>query len=204
VKWIKKIDRKYLLEVNSSQLNYWVLDGLISEFPKAKFILTIRDCYSWLDSFINHSLSRPCSDQWAKLRDLRFKRPQFKYAKQEEILIKHNLYTLDGYLSYWAEHSEEVIRTVPKERLLIIRTDEINISIEKVANYLGILSSTLNYDKAHLYKARQKFNILSKIDRKFLDEKINVHCKELMSKYFPEFINSNRVVWRCNDGRHEP
>jgi len=185
-KWIRKKDREDMYEVDSSQLNYWFLDILSSEFPGAKFILTIRDCYLWLESFVNHSLERPCDDLWKALRDLRFKKDQFKYAEQEDVLRRHGLYTLDGYFSYWAEHNERVIRSVPSERLLIVRTDEISQSFEKMAGFLGISSDTLDHRKAFLFKAKQKFNILEKIDRQFLAEKAKAHCEKLMNKFFPE------------------
>jgi len=32
----------------------------------------------------------------------------------------------------------------------------------------------------------QKFNLLAQIDKDFLAAKANLHCKELMDKYFPE------------------
>ena len=59
--YIKKRDRSRYLEVDSSQVNAFLLDILLQEFSEARFILTIRDCYSWLDSIINHSLLRPTS-----------------------------------------------------------------------------------------------------------------------------------------------
>jgi len=55
--YLLKRDRVLQLELDSSQLNYFFLHELVELFPKAKFILTIRNPYAWLDSFINHQLS---------------------------------------------------------------------------------------------------------------------------------------------------
>lgn len=187
IKHIRARDETLYLELDSSQLNYFLIDILIKEFPDTKFILTIRDCYSWLDSFINHQLARPCPPNWLRMRDFRFKHSRFKYAEEEQILAQHGLYTLDGYLSYWAEHNREVLAKVPKSRLLMIRTHEISTEIERIAEFVGVLPETLNREKSHSFKAKEHFNILSSIDKYFLEEKINTHCKSLMDEVFPNF-----------------
>lgn len=187
LRYVKTSDKQLQLELNSSQLNYFILDILISEFTQAKFILTIRDCYSWLDSFINHQLARKCSPAWAKLRDVRFKSSQFQHVQEERVLEKHGLYTLDGYFSYWAKHNRKVLAIVPAEKLLVIRTHEIAKEIERIADFVGVPANTLNPEKAHSFKHKNKFNILSEIDKDFLEQKVHQHCKVLMDKLFPDF-----------------
>lgn len=186
-KFVKLEDKLLWLELNSSSFNYWLLDILLTEFTNVKFILTIRDCYSWLDSFINHQLYSPCSPAWQKLRDIRFKSSQFQYSEAEQILAKWGLYTIDSYLSYWVKHNREVLVKVPKSRLLVVRTHEISTNIERIAEFLGIPPETLNCEKSHSFKAKEQFNILSSIDRYFVEEKINTHCKSLMDEFFPNF-----------------
>lgn len=66
----RSIDVELCLEMNSSNLNEFYIDLYVSEFPKAKFILTIRDCYSWLDSYINNQLYWKVPYYWKQLRDL--------------------------------------------------------------------------------------------------------------------------------------
>src|SRR5436190_16002112 len=53
--WLRARDRRLALEVDSSHLNLDLLDFLLHEFPDARFLLTIRDCYSWLNSMFNQS-----------------------------------------------------------------------------------------------------------------------------------------------------
>jgi hypothetical protein len=186
IKYIRARDKTLYLELDSSQLNYFLIDILIKEFPDTKFILTIRDCYSWLDSFINHQLARPCPPNWLRMRDFRFKHSRFKYA-EEQILAQHGLYTLDGYLSYWAEHNREVLAKVPKSRSLMVRTHDISTEIKRIAEFVGVPPETLNREKSHSFKAKEHFNILSSIDKYFLEEKINIHWKSLMNEVFPDF-----------------
>ena len=85
-KFIRDIDNNLCLEMNSSNLNELFIDQLVSEFPKAKFILTIRDCYSWIDSYINNQLYWKVSSCWMQIRNLRFKPELFSHSIHERIL----------------------------------------------------------------------------------------------------------------------
>src|SRR4051812_24459209 len=42
------------LEVDCAGLNGWVVPDLVPLSPRARFLLTIRDPYTWLDSMVNH------------------------------------------------------------------------------------------------------------------------------------------------------
>jgi hypothetical protein len=135
--------------MESSSLNYFFVDILVNEFSEAKFILTIRDCYSWLESLISQHLStRVLSERywfrhyWGDVNDLRF-RTNKKHAKEEKVLADNGLYTLDGYFSYWREHNSKVLATVSEERLLVVKTQEINQSLRKMEEFLGITPGTL-------------------------------------------------------------
>jgi hypothetical protein len=124
------------------------------------------------------------------LSDLRF-RTNKQHSKEEEVLAHNGRYTLDGYFSYWREHNSKVLTTVPKERLLVIKTREIDQNLRKIEEFLGIPLGTL--PKNVREKARRKrFNLLSQIDQDFLEAKANFHCKELMDKYFPEIKGFNK------------
>lgn len=58
--------------------------------------------------------------------------------------------------------------------------------VKKIADFLGISVGNLNVSKSHSYKGRKKSEVLFKIDRQFLEDKIDLHCRELMDIYFPE------------------
>ena len=53
IEWLRACDRRLALEVDSSWLNLDILDILRREFPDARFLLTVRDCYSALDATVN-------------------------------------------------------------------------------------------------------------------------------------------------------
>jgi hypothetical protein len=185
-RYLLERDRRLWLDVDSSHLNFFLLGKLVKLFPEAKFILTIRNPYSWLDSFINHELAYEASDRWLKLRDFRF-RPDIYIHRQEEMILKEKgLYTLDGYLSYWRHHNHTVIHTVPEERLLVVRTDQITDRAEKIAAFAGVSSRDIRREKTHAFKARAKFGLLEKIDQDYLEYKVKEHCGDLLAHFFPE------------------
>jgi hypothetical protein len=206
---IRKRDRRLQLEMDSSSINGYIVDILAEEFKEAKFILTIRDCYSWLDSIVNHNIfiskRQPKWNRWQYWRGEHFiqwensiyKTHQLKHAEPEQVLAKNGLYALDGYLSYWAEHNNKVLAAVPKERLLIIKTSEFKQSIPRIENFIGVTPGSLPRDtKINVRKKQDKYNLLSQIDKNFLDEKVNTHCKELMDRFFPEITISEVEAWR--------
>ncbi len=183
-KYVIYLDNKLQLEFNSSFLNNWQLDVLVAEFPDAKFIFTIRDCYSWLNSFINDKIS---SENERFLNIILGKRT-YQYAKEELILYEKGSYTLDALLSYWAKINNEILATVPKSRILVIRTHEISSKMDEIADFFDIPSKVLDLTKSHMNKSMEYPNILSKIDKDYLSSKVNLHCKALMDKFFPGFI----------------
>lgn len=185
-RYVRERDRQLYLEVDSSQLNGFLLEALVAEFKKARFLLTIRDPYSWLDSFINDSLRRETSEGWIMFRDLRFRANVFKHPPEETILKERGLYTLDGYLSYWAMHNQKVLSLVPREQLLVVRTDQITERAHQIAEFAGLPQESIRQEQTHAFKNPTKYRILHEINRDYLEEKVGKHCQPLMTKYFPD------------------
>lgn len=190
-RYLKRRDRRLWLEMESSHLTYFYIEWLVRLFPKAKFILTVRDCRSWLESWINFVLPgmqrrqqrRSGESEWRPVMDFRFK-TQSPHPPEEKILAERGLYTLDGYLSNWADHNRAMLAAVPKERLLVVRTNEIEKDLGKIAAFLDIRAGQLDPSKSHSFKSGKKFDILSKIDPGYLQRKLDEHCGELMRQLF--------------------
>ena len=183
-RWLLRRDRRLGLELDSSQLNASFADLLPDLFPEARFILTIRDCYSFLESVIDHQLSRPDSPDWRQMRALRF--GGFEYQPQEQALIRRGLYPLAGYLSYWARHNQHVLDCIPSERLLVVRTTEIADSIHQIAHFLEIDPESIDITQCHAYPAKQRFGVLSQIDHDFIEHQVATYCSSIMNQFFPQ------------------
>ena len=197
-------DRQFALDIDSSQLNYFYLPELLELFPNSKFVLTIREPRSWLDSLINHQLARGTPPpEWRRLRDFRFARDGAEHPPEEAALKARGLYTLDGYLSYWRRHNQDVIRLVPPEKLLVVRTDQISQRADDIARFAGLpqrgepagkTAGKAAADKSHTFKALKKFGVLGELEPEYLDEKIRQHCSELVSEFFPDALPSRALA----------
>ena len=187
-RYIIRRDRRLWLDIDSSQLNFYMLEKLVELFPDAKFILTIRYPIAWLDSFINHQLSRRGRDHWRRLRDLRYRPDIYSHPDEERVLQEKGLYTLDGYLSYWAHHNSTVIDTVPPDRLLIVRTDRISETTDEIVSFSGIPADSFKRGASHIPSAKKKLHVLDELDRSYLAQKVNEHCGDLVARFFPETV----------------
>lgn len=197
--YIRQRNRRLTLDVDSSQLNFFLLEAILEQFRTARFLLTIRDPYSWLNSFVNDSLRRQTTENWMRLRELRFRANLFTHSPAEQILKQLGLYTLDGYLSYWAMHNDKVLSLVPTDRLLVVRTDEITGRAYEIADFAGLSRSYVRPERSYEFKNPIEFGVLKKIDRSYLENKIISHCRPLMLRFFPEIqLATSGLVLPCS------
>jgi hypothetical protein len=193
--YIRARDQRRRWEMESSMLLLPFLDILVREFPRARFILAIRDCYSWLDSQLNqHLANRAPPPSWRRFRELKFGVPA-GHPREERALAELGLFTLDGYLASWAEHNRRVLAAVPRDRLLVIRTHEIARDLPAIAEFVGVPADTVSASRAHSYKAAVRLDVPSRLDPAYLEERFEAHCGELMRAHFPE-LGSYRE-WRA-------
>lgn len=195
VEFIRSRDRRLRLELECSHPLFHFLDALLGEFAEAKFILTIRDCYSWLDSQTNNQLSYIEGPHWRDFGEFKYQSEIVRHPREERILARFGLYTLDGYLSAWAFHNSKVLASVPRNKLLVVRTQDIARDMAKIADFLGVPAAHLDSAGAHSFKGGRKFGLLSKLDEQYLEEKVNKYCRALMDEYFPEVENFSR--WKA-------
>ena len=183
------------LEMNSSHYNGFFIEELYSTFRNAKYILTIRDPISWIDSWFNHQLSREnyAPDTMFDLgRRLYYDRGH-NYSKHDAFLEALNIFPIRSYFEFWHDHNKKILNTVPKEKLMIVKTKNISSSINDFSSFLGIDEKDVCNTESHGYKARGKHHILSKIDKNYLLDLALETCGELNDQYFSETPISSQV-----------
>lgn len=179
-------DRRLGLTVDVSNLNVFLVDLLLELDPGAKFVLTIRDPWSWLDSIVNHYLRRPPTEQWRAFADHRFGRSGDPHPAEETALADAGPYPLAGYLGYWRAHMAKALDTVPADRLLVVRTERIVAEAARIAEFGGLPAARVDRSAIHEYRNPAKRPILQEISREHLDEQVRLHCEPLLSQFFPE------------------
>jgi len=184
---LRQLDRRMWLEFNASYVNSFLCDLLLDEHPHAKFVVTIRDCYSWLDSMFNHLIGRAHGEL-----QLQFHRWYLdslspgSHHRGERVLEQRGIWPLDVWLRAWSLHNTRILELIPSDRLLVVRTQDIRRDIPRLANFLGIPADTLDARRSHEYKAQAKFGLLSQIDQDYLHACVAERCADLMTKFFPE------------------
>jgi hypothetical protein len=185
-RFLRLRNRRLWLEMESNHLLVHFVPELVSLFPRALFVLTVRDCYSWMASYVNHHLTHDdTKDFWVRLRDQHFG-PRTGHGPFERPLAERGLHTVDGYLSHWSWHNSRVLRSVPEERLLVVRTSDISRSTGRLSDFLGVPESSLSIAQSHSNRARRYEGVVRQLDRDFLRERAKTLCGALMEELFPE------------------
>jgi hypothetical protein len=201
--YLRLRDYQGKLEMDSSSFNHYYLDILEEEFPDAKFIFTIRDCYSWLNSYLNmllrwrkgHQTTRSKIPTW-QIHYGRFKLGEFDpddFASPQVLKLRLPD-MLDRFLRCWSEYNSRVLDRLPAERSIVIRTHEISESLVKLALFAGVAENRLAGVAKHSNYGPNKINLLRFIDRDLLEDRCNHYCSNLMNRMFPEY-RLDKFLW---------
>jgi len=196
--FVKNRDASGNFDFESSCFNIY-FHSILSEEPSAKFIFCIRDSYSWLDSVLNMALNpdNECLSPGYIVLGLPFELPGGDCEEKKE-LCRNFLKYIDTPLQYWANTNARVLKELPYDRTIIIRTHEIFDSMGRIADFFKIPADTLLSNYSHSNKARKRYDILSKLDHDKLKGKFDLYCSSLMEKFFPgysleKFLNGQEV-----------
>ena len=196
--FLRARDRRLWLEMESSHLLVHFVEDLVELFPDALFVFTVRDCYTWMASYVNHHLGHDdTKDFWKRMRRLHFG-PREGFDPLERELEELGLFTVDGYLSYWQWHNARVLECVPAERLLVLRTAEISNRSEDLADFLGVPRNTISLKKSHSNRARKDSGVIERLDPDYLRQRAEALCEPMMQRLFPEIQGPRQAFdsWR--------
>jgi hypothetical protein len=180
---LRRRRRTLRLEVDVAGFLSPVAPELRDEFPRARFILTIRDCFSWLRSFLELTYLYPARpdtplDRW---RDARFGPKVATWDERSIPLRSRGLYPIPAILSHWCTENERVLREISPERLLVVRTEELSRSLERIAEHCGIAPQSLH--ETHANAARSEAGLLAQVPTSYLVEAAEP-CAELMERFW--------------------
>ncbi|MFK7739345.1 MAG: sulfotransferase [Planctomycetota bacterium] len=190
--FVRRRDARLQLDVDASHVNAFLLEAIQAEFPDARFLLTIRDCYSWMDSAMNHSVN---TGSWSRIDreyiEFYLASGSVEYSEFDSFLRTYDLLSIDSYLSAWVRHNEAVLRSVPAARLLVLKTSEISDSLERIAEFAGLSAELIAPGFRAQGLARSKHGLLDRVDPGYLEERVQQLCGALMRRYFPD-VHSRR------------
>lgn len=179
-------DTRLQLEFDSSWANYFIMDRLSTLFPEARFIQLIRDCYTWLESIINHLIVRTIPEDVQSILDWWFEPSKYPYTESDHGLQEAGVYSLDCFVTRWSIHAEGPAKAIPPDRLITIRTPEIRSSARRLADFLNVSIDQIDTTKSHRNVGEKVQPLLSLVAKDYLDDTVARICKDSMNKYFPE------------------
>jgi hypothetical protein len=156
--------------------------------PDARFVVLIRDCFSWMDSLLEHwtRVARdvpgeaglvvpgaPTND-WATVSSqLRAGRPSAGLAAT---LVKT-----------WAETYTRLLAEVPGDRTLVVRTEDIHASGPRLGALCGVDPATLRMD-ARRNVAPGRRGVLAALPQDIVVREAERWCAPLSEEYWgPEW-----------------
>ena len=186
-KTLRRRDRLLGLEMESSSLAGILIEPMLEACPEKKFILTIRDVYSWCDSWIDHNLNAPPppSSLFGALDRVRLRVEDFPPTTYDAPLVARGLSSLASYFQLWAGHNTQVLQVVPAERLLVVKTEEIAGRIPDIAQWVGVPTRTLRADRGWLFAAPTKHRVLATLDASYVRDTAQRFCGTLMAQLYP-------------------
>lgn len=179
-------DTRLGLDCDSSWANHFLMSDLAKAFPDAQFILLIRDCYTWVESLINHMLTVEIPANVRAFAEWWFQPQKHPYGRGERLLEERGLFSIGCYLTCWRTHVTRSCASVPSHRMLIIRTHEMRQSLDDLARFLHIPREQLDDTNCHLNRGTREARITSLIDHTFLEEAVDSICGDMMRRHFPE------------------
>ena len=184
---LRRRDRKLWLEMESSALAGILIAPLATACPRKKFILTLRDVFSWCDSWIDHNINQPAEagSPWQVIDRVRLRVDEFPATKYDAPLTARGFPSLACYFQLWANHNARVLETVPASRLLIVDTTQIPARMPEIAGWAGVPVETLRAERNWIFVAPKKHRVLATLDAGYVRETAERLCGALMRAHFP-------------------
>jgi hypothetical protein len=184
-RYLRDRDARLGLEMEATHVLGFFVAPLASEFPDARFIVTVREPHHWLESVLNDQLRMMRAkggERWMPVYEYCFGRYAGKAVAAEGALQGLGLYSLDGYLRYWSQHYMHVLNCVPAERRLLLCTHKLAEELSRIAGFLGFPAEDLDPVNAHAYAAPGKESLLSQVNPGYIRDLIEAHCGQMQKE----------------------
>lgn len=173
VSWLLDRDKRLNLEVEASHPLGYMASWLPQVFPKARFVITIREPLPWLKSRLNfHYYKVPA--EWDEYRQAIWRPLHKGYRPEEKVLEELGLYSLDTYLSQYAQQYRLLFNHLPQRRMLVVKTTELNSAIQKIADFIGVNPATIISRHANAFAP--ELSVIDRLPKDFVAQRIAANC----------------------------
>ena len=173
------------LEVDSASFNHWYADHLAAAFPRARFVLCIREPRAWLESALgqmwreHHAAQgegRPIRPWLQQIGDVIV--GPFDWSVFEELpSLRQALPGLAApLLRYWGRAHQTLLDRLPWTRWLVLETPALSNAATRLADLAGVAVDTLDRSATHLHRRGSEPRLLPESDPAWLVDAIDREC----------------------------
>ena len=192
---LRRRDLRYRLEVDSAQFLTPFVTQLAALHPRARFVVLIRDCFSWMNSLLEH---------WARVTQ-RVPEGRADTLEASGIYelpdVVRSWFTVEGQLREgrataglaasllrtWGTTYPRLLAEVPEGRTLVIRTDDIDTSALQLAEFCAVDPATLR-PGLHWNVGPSRQGVLGAVPQALVLREAERWCTPLMERYWgPEW-----------------
>lgn len=179
--FIKSRDKILRYDFEASYYQILFIEYLVKIFPNSYYILTVRDPLDWVKSIKNNILKKGYVDNniWGKFIYEVFGNLNHDYDKTK----KKNYVVAEEQLDYYQKHIDLALAHIPKNRLLILDTYEINNKMDTISKFIGV-DNINKTEKSHV--AGNKYNNVLEISDQTKQHVIDI-CKHFSTKGVVQF-----------------
>lgn len=181
-------DAAGLLEVDSASFNNWYADICVELFPKAVFLLAVRHPHAWLESTLSHmrrdaeaarSASVAYPERFRRLGEIVVEGFDPEMLVSPETLVTGLPDLAAALLTFWTDRQTALLACLPEERRIIIETDRLTESADRLAAGVGVDRALLDPASSHLHRRPPGDRTLDLIDADQLDDATSDACMAL-------------------------
>jgi|GEM_PF-5513249 len=132
----------------------------------------------------NRTLNHKRNATWESWREFSNRKWPSTYHRGEELLKNLGLRSIDSVFAQWRDVNQKVLETVPRERCLLVKTEEISAARQRIAAFLGVPADTLAVP-ARENQSSKSNAILARLDRKLVNDAAETYCGNIMKTVYP-------------------
>lgn len=166
------------LEMESNFMLGLVIEAMNLAFPEARYVLTVRDPRSWLESQINEEAFTVVPNRvepfWTAFNYMYGTQPP---GARDSAFSEWGLHSLEGYLTYWATHNMRVLETIPEDRLLVVLTKDISAKADEINTFVGAPGVWTQKTNSHARPVK-RLTLNKMVDADYLTTLVEKHTAE--------------------------
>ena len=186
---MRRRNLRFGLEVDSAGFLNLFVPELARMYPRARFVVLLRDCFTWMDTRIEKWLrsGETLTDlsDWAGPHRFLDWGVQFAVppTPDDAPLVDRGLPPVGSLAKRWGETYAQVLASAPPDRTLVLRTEDIDTSLARLATFAGVDVSTLRAgvrrnsvrDREHLFAHVAHDHIVREAER---------YCAPVMQEFW--------------------